>query len=66
RGRTGLEDRAYPQSAYLAGALQAAAAVTADELVAEGLSGADIGRGMQAKRLSVINDYKKSQQPPQS
>ncbi|MDZ7767763.1 MAG: multifunctional CCA addition/repair protein [Woeseiaceae bacterium] len=66
RGRTGLEDRAYPQSAYLAGALQAAAAVTADELVAKGLSGADIGRGMQAKRLAVITGYKKSQQPPQS
>ncbi|MEX1267346.1 MAG: multifunctional CCA addition/repair protein [Woeseia sp.] len=66
RGRTGLEDRAYPQSAYLAGALQAAAAVTADELVAAGLSGPDIGRGMQAKRLAIITDYKRSRQPAQS
>jgi len=66
RGRTGLEDRPYPQSDYLDGALQAAAAVTADELVAAGLSGADIGRGMQSKRLSVIADYKRTRQPAKS
>lgn len=66
RGRTGLEDRQYPQSDYLAGALQAAAAVTADELVAAGLSGPEIGRGMQAKRLAIVTDYKRSRQPAQS
>lgn len=66
RGRTGLEDSEYPQSAYLADALQAAASITADELVAAGLSGADIGRGMQTKRLSAITDYKRSRQPAQS
>lgn len=59
RGRTGLETRPYPQAAYLAGARQAAAEVSVDDLVEAGASGADIGAGLQRKRLTILTAWKR-------
>jgi tRNA nucleotidyltransferase (CCA-adding enzyme) len=61
RGRTGFESRPYPQADYLAGALRAASAVSADDLVAAGLSGIEIRSGMQKKRLAALTAWKAEQ-----
>ncbi len=58
RGRTGFEERPYPQAGYLLGALQAAARVSAREYAREGLDGAQIGEALRRKRLQVISAYK--------
>jgi tRNA nucleotidyltransferase (CCA-adding enzyme) len=54
RGRTGLEDRPYPQVAYLQRVRNAAAAVqlTAEERA--GLKGAEIGEKIRVRRLEAI------------
>ncbi len=53
RGRTGLEDRAYPQGDALRAAHAAACAVKAGE-VAEGLSGPAIGEALRRARIQAI------------
>jgi tRNA nucleotidyltransferase (CCA-adding enzyme) len=58
RGRLGLEDRAYPQAAFLRGALQAASAVTAQDIVAQGLQGEAVGRELRERRIRAITDWK--------
>jgi tRNA nucleotidyltransferase (CCA-adding enzyme) len=58
RGRTGLEDRPYPQVEYLRSAREAAAAaqLTAEERV--GLDGPAIGAKIRAKRLAAVTQVK--------
>ncbi len=58
RGRTGLEDRDYPQAGYLAGAQRAAAAVSAADIVDAGLEGPAIGRELAARRTAALAHYK--------
>ena len=53
RGRTGLEERAYPQGDALRAAHAAACAVKAGE-VAEGLSGPAIGEALRRARIQAI------------
>jgi len=59
RGRTGLEDRPYPQVAYLQRVRDAAAAVqlTAEERA--GLRGAEIGEKIRIRRLEAITAVRK-------
>jgi tRNA nucleotidyltransferase (CCA-adding enzyme) len=64
RGRTGLEERPYPQADYLRGAYAAAAGVSAADIAAAGGSGADIGRQLQEERTRAISDYVSSYTPP--
>ena len=54
RGRTGLEDTRFPQADYLRQAAAAARAVSATELGASGLSGAEIGEQLRKKRLEAV------------
>ena len=54
RGRLGLESQAYPQASYLQAALQAAAEIDAQEFVAAGLSGEDVGTAIQRRRVEAI------------
>jgi tRNA nucleotidyltransferase (CCA-adding enzyme) len=54
RGRTGLENRPYPQRAALSAARAAAAAVTLTESEREGLTGAQIGERVRTARLAAI------------
>lgn len=58
RGRTGFEDRPYPQAEYLQGALEAAAAVTAREVATEDMSGPHIGEALRRKRLQAIGAWR--------
>jgi tRNA nucleotidyltransferase (CCA-adding enzyme) len=58
RGRTGFENRAYPQREYFQSALRTASAVSARELVSEGMDGAQIGDALRRKRLQAISRYK--------
>jgi len=55
RGRTGLEDRPYPQRDYLRRAFAAAAAVTLTAEERAGLAGAQIGERMREKRLAALS-----------
>ena len=54
RGRTGLEDRDYPQPDVLRKARSAAAAVTRTEADRRGLKGNAIGEKLRRKRLEAI------------
>ena len=56
RGRTGLEDRAYPQPEVLRRALRATQAVDARDLIAQGLTGAALGSEIGRLRLEAIKD----------
>jgi tRNA nucleotidyltransferase (CCA-adding enzyme) len=58
RGRTGLEQRPYPQRAYLSAARAAAAAVMLAETEREGLTGAQIGERLRAARLAAIEQLR--------
>lgn len=64
RGRTGLEDREYPQADYLRGALQCASAVSIRDSAQAGLTGAAIGRALDDARRNALRAYKTSVQPP--
>ncbi|MGB1580901.1 MAG: multifunctional CCA addition/repair protein [Nevskiales bacterium] len=58
RGRTGFEDRGYPQTNYLRQALQAALVVTAQAVVADGYSGKAVGRELAKRRLLALKQFK--------
>ena len=63
RGRTGLEERPYPQAAYLRGALDVVAAVSPREFVMQGMDGAQIGDALRRKRLQALGAYKAQARP---
>jgi tRNA nucleotidyltransferase (CCA-adding enzyme) len=54
RGRTGLEERPYPQAHCLRSSLLAAAAIDPQPLVAAGLQGEAIARALQQRRIEAI------------
>ena len=60
QGRTGFEQRPYPQADYLRGAAQAARAVDIQPLLDKGLQGAEMGRALEQARLEALSDYKAS------
>ena len=60
RGRTGFEDRAYPQTAYLRSALQACLQIDLKAIAAEGLTGQAFGDELDKKRLQQIAALKNS------
>lgn len=60
RGRTGLEQRDYPQAAYLLGAAAAARAVAVQPLLERGLKGAELGEALKGERLKALKAYKES------
>jgi len=60
RGRKGLLDRDYPQVDYLRAVRKAAAAVTADELMAQGLEGAELGKALDRARVGAIAKVKEA------
>ena len=61
RGRLGLEQRAYPQAAYLRGAAACARAVPIQPLLEQGLKGAELGQALQDQRLKALKAYKQAQ-----
>ena len=52
--RTGRESAPYPQAAYLAETLAAAAGVTLSESERRGLEGAEIGAELRRRRLAAL------------
>ncbi len=58
KGRTGFEQRDYPQAAFLLGAAQAANAVDIAEIVSnKNLSGAKIGEAIRQQRIAAVKRY---------
>lgn len=64
RGRTGLEDRPYPQADYFREAYAQAAAVTVDDLDDGTREGATIGRELSRRREAAIEAVQAAQLPP--
>jgi len=58
RGRTGFEDRPYPEAALLARALEAALGVSLGAEERQGLTGEQIGEALRRKRLEAIEASK--------
>ena len=58
RGRTGFEERPYPQASYFRRALEAAAAVSARDVLRDGMEGAQIGDALRRERLQAISRFK--------
>ncbi|MCP5326004.1 MAG: multifunctional CCA addition/repair protein [Oceanospirillaceae bacterium] len=59
-GRTGFEDKPYPQADYLRSALNVINNIRAEEFVAAGLSGQAIGQAMDAARVAALSEFKKT------
>jgi tRNA nucleotidyltransferase (CCA-adding enzyme) len=62
RGRTGFEDRPYPQADYIRSAAMAATAVDTSVPLLKGLQGEQIGIAIRKLRAQAINDYKQGYQ----
>lgn len=58
RGRKGLEQRQYPQAAYLLGAAEAARQVAVKPLLEKGFKGAELGEALNRERLKALKAYK--------
>ncbi|MCO1333472.1 multifunctional CCA addition/repair protein [Microbulbifer sp. OS29] len=58
RGRKGLENRDYPQVNFLRAAREAAAAVTAKVLIAQGYEGIKLGQALDRERIKAIAKVK--------
>jgi len=58
RGRTGLENRPYPQAEYMQRARDAAAAVQLSDEDRAGLQGPAIGLKIRARRLEAVTRVK--------
>ena len=64
RGRTGFEDRPYPQAAYIRAAWQAAGEVDISDLTNCQLNGKEIGKEIETRRRRAIAEVKSNQEPP--
>ena len=64
RGRDGLEQRTYPQAAYLRGALLAARTVAVQPLLEQGLQGPELGEALKRERLKALKAYKQAALQP--
>ncbi|MGL6160469.1 multifunctional CCA addition/repair protein [Microbulbifer sp.] len=60
RGRTGLRDRDYPQVDYLRAVREAAAAVSAEALMAQGFEGAALGKALDRERVAALTRLRKT------
>ena len=58
RGRTGFEDRHYPSSAYLRKARECVIKTDVADLVAAGISGAEIGNQLRVRQTAALADFK--------
>jgi len=58
RGRLGLEQRDYPQAAYLLDAAEVARQVPVKPLLEKGFKGAELGEALNRERLQALKAYK--------
>lgn len=61
KGRTGLENKPYPQSIYLLNAAKAANKVNTTEVLNSGLKGAKIGEAIRQLRITAVSQFIKSE-----
>lgn len=64
RGRTGLENRDYPQADYLRQAFRIVQKMQVNKLNIKNLDGAAIGKKLRASRLDALKHFKMSYEPP--
>lgn len=64
RGRTGMEESAYPQADYLRGALQAIVGISARDFKNDDLSGPKLGQAIDDARVHALRLYKSEHQVP--
>jgi len=68
RGRTGFEERPYPQADFMRGAARAGAAVDTAPILNGNLNGPAIGEAIRRQRIAAINDFGRqwlAESPPQ-
>lgn len=65
RGRTGFEEKEYPQADYLHHCLKAAKSITAKTFVEQGIQGKEIKKAMNQARLDAIEEIKQSYPKPE-
>lgn len=65
RGRTGFEERPYPQADYLRRGLASCRDISIEELMAQGLRDAALGRAIHQRRLQVLAQLKSTLTPRQ-
>jgi tRNA nucleotidyltransferase (CCA-adding enzyme) len=58
RGRTGFENRSYPQSGYIREAASEAAAVDTSSVFHGDLQGPQIGDAIRQLRIAAVNSFK--------
>jgi tRNA nucleotidyltransferase (CCA-adding enzyme) len=58
RGRTGFENREYPQAQYFRGALSCCQQIDAQEISARGFAGKEFGDEINRSRLAALTEYK--------
>lgn len=58
RGRTGLEECDYPQAEYCRNALKEALTITAQDIIATGIQGAEIRPALAKARADHLKDWK--------
>lgn len=63
RGRTGFEDRDYPQSNYFRGALECCQKINVQDISARGFTGKEFGNEVNRIRLTALTDYKAKYNP---
>ncbi|MCK5191624.1 MAG: multifunctional CCA tRNA nucleotidyl transferase/2'3'-cyclic phosphodiesterase/2'nucleotidase/phosphatase, partial [Methylococcales bacterium] len=61
KGRTGLENKPYPQSDYLLAAAKAGNTINTSEILNSSLKGAQIGEAIRQLRIKAIADFIKSE-----
>ena len=64
RGRTGLEEKPYPQADYLRGALQSIVGISAQDFKDHDLSGPQLGKAIDDARIRALKSYKSGHQAP--
>ncbi|GGY61631.1 multifunctional CCA protein [Cellvibrio zantedeschiae] len=58
RGRTGFENREYPQAEYFSGALAVSQQIDVKDISARGFTGKDFGDEINRLRLAKLTEYK--------
>ena len=58
KGRAGFEDAAYPSKDYLLAALEAVNKADISDLVAQGVTGAEIGKQLNQRQIQKLTEFK--------
>ncbi len=62
RGRTGLEDRVYPQADYFAQAFNTCVQVKVTDLLEQGFAGAELGQKLHLERVRAAREFQRQWQ----